>query len=220
MKIEWLGHAAFIITSRDGTRILTDPYESGGFYGSVAYTPIREKVDAVTISHAHGDHRHVPAGLGQETLVIRDKINASVKGINIKSVDSFHDSAGGRERGSNSIFIFDVDGIRVVHFGDLGHMLDDKQLKELGNVDVALLPVGGNFTIDANAANEVIKKLKPKIVIPMHFKTDKVGLDIDSVDIFLENKKDVERLKVSEIEITPALLSLATAKIILLKHSH
>lgn len=220
MKIEWLGHAAFIITSGDGTKILTDPYESGGFSGALRYSPIKEKVDIITTSHSHSDHCHMPLGLTKETQIIRDKINATIKGIKIKTIDSFHDLVGGRERGYNSIFLFDVDGIKIAHFGDLGHALDDAKMKELGQIDVALIPVGGTFTVDAKGASDIIKKIKPKIVIPMHFKTPKVRLDIDEVDTFLEDKENVERLRVSEIEIKPNMLSSKETLIIVLKYSH
>jgi L-ascorbate metabolism protein UlaG (beta-lactamase superfamily) len=220
MKIQWLGHASFIITAQNGTRILTDPYEPGGFSGAMAYSPIKERVDIITVSHSHSDHSHIPAGVSKETQIIRERPAAPVKDIMIRCVNSFHDSVGGRERGSNSIFVFEVDGIKIAHFGDLGHALDDTQVRELGPIDVALIPVGGTFTIDARGANEVIKKLKPKIVIPMHFKTPKVGFDIDEVEIFLKGKDNVEKIGCPEIEITPNLLSSATTKIIILQHSH
>jgi len=220
MKIEWLGHAAFIITSQNGTKILTDPYEPEGPYGTIAHSPIKEKADIVTVSHSHSDHCHVPLHLEKEAQVIRDKINKQIKGITIRSVGSFHDSLGGKQRGSNTIFIFEVDGIKIAHFGDLGHSLDNTMLKELGPIDIALIPVGGVFTIDAKMADDIIKKLKPKITIPMHFKTPKVRFDIDGVEVFLQGKDNVERLQSAEIEISPEVLSSGPSKIIVLKYSH
>lgn len=220
MKIEWLGHAAFIITSQNGTKVLTDPYESEGPYGTIGHSPIKEKADIVTVSHSHSDHCHVPLHLEKEAQVVREKINKEIKGITIRSVGSFHDSLGGKQRGSNTIFIFEVDGIKIAHFGDLGHSLEDAALKELGPIDIALIPVGGVFTIDAKTADDIIKKLKPKITIPMHFKTPKVRLDIDEVDLFLQGKDNVQRLQSSEIEISPDMLSSGPSKIIVLKHSH
>jgi L-ascorbate metabolism protein UlaG (beta-lactamase superfamily) len=220
MKIEWVGHASFIITSNDGTKILTDPYESGGFAGTLHYSPIKGQVDIITVSHAHPDHCHIPASTNKDTLIIREKTNATVKGIAIRSVDSFHDASGGKKRGINSIFVFEVDGMKIAHFGDLGHVLDDNQIKELGKVDIAMIPVGGNFTINAQEASDLVKQIKPKIVIPMHFKTSKVEFDIDGVDVFLQGKKDVEELKTYEIEIKPEMLSSSSAKIIVLHSSH
>jgi L-ascorbate metabolism protein UlaG (beta-lactamase superfamily) len=220
MKIRWLGHAAFIITAENGTSILTDPYEPGGFSGAIGYGPITEKADIVTVSHSHSDHSRIPAALGREAEVIRDKVNKNIKGIVISTVDSFHDTSAGKERGTNTIFIFEVDGIRVAHFGDLGHPLDDKKIKELGRIDVALIPVGGAFTIDSRAATDIINKLKPKLVIPMHFKTSKVGFDIDSVELFLKDKAGVEKSGSSEIEITAATLSSAATRVVVLKHAH
>lgn len=219
MKIEWLGHATFIITSNNGIKILTDPYKSEGLQGSIKYGPIKENVDIVTVSHAHSDHCHIPIGLKDATIV-RNNIDDTINGIKIKTIDSFHDTASGKERGCNSIFVFNVDGIKIAHFGDLGHILDDAHIRELGQIDVALIPVGGVFTIDAKVASEIIEKIKPKIVIPMHFKTPKLGFDIDKVDTFLINKKDVEQPGVSEIEINPSMLSSTATKIIVLKYSH
>lgn len=220
MKIEWLGHATFIITSNKGTKILTDPYEPGGFSGAVKYSPIKETVDIITISHSHKDHCHIPSGLTSSTQILRDKTDTVLKDIKIKTVESFHDCEGGRERGCNTIFLLEVDGIRIAHFGDLGHPLDDAKIKELGQIDVALIPVGGIFTLDAKLATDTIRKINPKIVIPMHFKTAKLGFNIDEVEVFLKGKENVEILKNSEIEIKPDMLSSPTAKIMVLQHSH
>ena len=195
MKIKWLGHAAFLITSDSGTRILTDPYAPAE---KLHYGEINEAADIVTVSHDHFDHGNVDAVRGNPQPV-RD--TAEVKGIRFNAIPTHHDSAGGKERGSNRIFCFEVDGVRICHLGDLGHPLTDKQAAEVGKVDVLLLPVGGFYTIDAATASRVSEQLKPKVVIPMHFKNSKCTFPISGVDEFLKGKKDVNKLNASEVEL-------------------
>jgi len=197
MKIKWLGLASFLITSDSGTRIITDPYETGG---DLSYGEIRESADIVTVSHEHFDHNNVAAVQGNPQI-LRKMGEAEVKGIRFKGVGSLHDDVGGKERGKNTIFWFDVDGVKVCHLGDLGHQLSDEQVSEIGSVDVLLVPVGGIFTIDANVATRLCDRLKPKMIIPMHFRDGKCRFPIAGVDEFLRGKENVSRLDTSEIEL-------------------
>ena len=197
MKIKWLGLASFLITSDSGTRILTDPYETGG---DLSYGEIRESADIVTVSHEHFDHNNVAAVQGNPQI-LRKVGEAEVKGIRFKGVGSLHDDVGGKERGKNTIFWFDVDGVKICHLGDLGHQLSDEQVSEIGSVDVLLVPVGGIFTIDANVATRLCDRLKPKMIIPMHFRDGKCRFPIAGVDEFLRGKENVSRLDTSEIEL-------------------
>jgi len=197
MKIKWLGLASFLITSDSGTRIITDPYETGG---DLSYGEIRESADIVTVSHEHFDHNNVAAVQGNPQI-LRKVGEAEVKGIRFKGVGSLHDDVGGKERGKNTIFWFDVDGVKVCHLGDLGHQLSDEQVSEIGSVDVLLVPVGGIFTIDANVATRLCNRLKPKMIIPMHFRDGKCRFPIAGVDEFLRGKENVSRLDTSEIEL-------------------
>jgi len=210
MKIKWLGHACFMITSDIGTRLITDPYQPNEV---LTYGEIKESADIVTVSHDHLDHSNVAAVGGSPEVVTG---TAEVKGIEFKGIPCYHDDAGGRLRGNNIIFCFQVDGIRVCHLGDLGHQLSDKQVAEIGTVDILLIPVGGYFTIDAKAASEVCNRLAPKVVIPMHYKTDKCDFPIAGVDEFLRGKGDVSRLGASEVEFKQGELP-ATTQIIVLK---
>lgn len=108
-------------------------------------------------------------------------------------------------RGSNTIFCFVVDGIRVCHLGDLGHLLDDRQVKELGSVDILFIPVGGYFTIDAGAATQVCNQLQPGVIMPMHYRTGKsMPMPISGVDEFLKGKSNVSRQDLSEVEFKAA----------------
>jgi len=212
MKIKWLGHASFLITSDAGTKIITDPYETGG---GLSYGQIKESADIVTVSHDHADHNNVAAVQGSPK-VVRGAGTVEVKGVKFKGIPTYHDDAGGRQRGKNTIFCFEVDGIRVCHLGDLGHRLNDSQVAELGTVDVLLIPVGGFFTIDAKLAGQLCDRLKPKVIIPMHYKNDRCAFPRAGVDEFLRGKKEVSRLDASQAEFKPGELP-ATTQIIVLK---
>jgi len=212
MKIKYLGHATFVINSDAGVRIITDPYETGP---DLTYGEITESADIVTVSHHHHDHGNVAAVKGNPEVVSRAG-RSTAKGIEFMGIASYHDEAGGSLRGDNIIFCFEVDGIRVCHLGDLGHLLDDKQVKEIGSVDILLIPVGGFYTIDAKAATEVCDQLQPRVIIPMHYKTEKGIPGIFGVDGFLSGKANVTRLDASQAEFKPGELP-ATAQIIVLK---
>jgi len=212
MKIKYLAHAAFLITSEKGTRIITDPYETSG---GLKHEAIKETADIVTISHEHGDHNNVSAVMGKPKIV---KASEEVKGISFKAVATAHDDKGGSQRGKNTIFCFNIDGINVCHAGDLGHELSADQVKAIGKVDVLLIPVGGFFTVDAVTATKVCDQLKPKVIIPMHFKTAKLSFPISDVEPFLKDKGNVIRSKESLIELKAGKLPSLT-QVIVLKQS-
>lgn len=200
MKIKWLGHSCFLITSEGGTKILTDPYQPGGFDGAIMHGPILELVDVVTISHDHADHGYVK-GLPGAPVVLRSAGDFVASGIKFDGIQAFHDEAGGTKRGKDVVFTFAVDGVKVCHCGDLGHVLTKDQAAHIGAVDVLLIPVGGFFTIGPDEAWQVADQLAAKVVIPMHFKTPKVGFPIGPVDDFTNGKANVKRLGKSEVEI-------------------
>ncbi|MBI4288113.1 MAG: MBL fold metallo-hydrolase [Chloroflexi bacterium] len=197
MKIKWLGHSSFLITSSSGFRIITDPYTVGS---GLSYGTIKESADAVTVSHDHGDHNN-PSTVGGKPVIIKGTLSQEVKGIKFQGFPVFHDESKGKERGADTIYAFTVDGIRIAHMGDLGHLLNEELVKQIGPVDVVLIPVGGYFTIDAAQATKVCDQLKPKVIIPMHFKTPKCGYPIAGVDEFIRGKTSVKREAGSEIEI-------------------
>lgn len=210
MKIKWLGHSSFLITSSSGVKIITDPYTPGE---SLSYSEIKETADIVTISHDHLDHNNEKMIKGNP-IVLRK--SGEVKGINFKTVPAFHDQVEGKQRGKNTIFCFTVDGIRFCHMGDMGHLPDDRQVTDIGEVDVFLVPVGGYFTLEPGDVDKVIENVKPKLVIPMHYQTGKTKLPISSVDAFVNGKKNVERYDSSELVIEPDTLPKST-KIVVLK---
>ena len=194
MKLKWLGHASFLITSESGTKIVTDPYIPGG---DLKYGEIEESADIVTVSHDHFDHNNVAAVQGNPTVV---KGTAEVMGIKFNSLPTYHDDAQGAKRSSNTIIYFELDGVNVCHLGDLGHTLSNSQTTSLGKVDILLVPVGGFYTIDARAASQVCDQIKPRVIIPMHFKNEKCDFPISGVDEFLQGKANVSRPETSEVE--------------------
>jgi L-ascorbate metabolism protein UlaG (beta-lactamase superfamily) len=213
MKVTWLGHASFLLVSSAGVRIITDPY-TPGMYG-LDYDDVNESADIVAVSHEHGDHNNVAAVKGNPQI-IRGAGSHEAKGITFRGVAAYHDASKGGERGENTMFCFAVDGVNVCHVGDLGHELDDDAVAEIGQVDLLLLPVGGNFTIDAKVAGHVCEKLRPKVVIPMHFKNDRCPtFPVAEVDEFLGACSNVKTLEGSEVEITADALPAATETIVL-----
>jgi len=211
MKIKYLGHSSFVITSDSGIKIIIDPYEAGGALG---YGRIEESADIVIVSHDHFDHNNVAAVRGNPELVT-GAVTTKIKGIEFKGIPSYHDDAGGRQRGKNTIFCFEVDGIRVCHLGDLGHQLSAQQVADLSKVDILLIPVGGSVTIDAKVASQVGDKLAPRVIIPMHYKTAKCALPIAGVDEFLRGKEGVNKLDASEVEFKQGELPAQTQIIVL-----
>lgn len=216
MKVKWLGHAAFLITSDEGVKIITDPYKPG-VYG-LEYGSIKDEADIVITSHEHDDHNYV-AGVPGNPQVIRGAGSHQANGIDFKGVSCHHDESGGKERGDNTIFCFTVNGIKLCHLGDLGHNLSAEQVASIGDVDVLLIPAGGSFTIDAAGADRVIGQLKPHVAIPMHFKTDGCpNFPVSDVEPFLSGKANVKRAGSAEVEFNKGQLPSPT-EIIVLEHA-
>ncbi len=194
-QLKWIGHSAFLITASDGTSILTDPF---GTYDGLNYEPINESADIVLTSHFHGDH------YGGDVTGDPRKISLTgvtkVKGIDFNGIASFHDSENGSQRGSNTIFCFTIDGINICHLGDLGHVLSDDQVSQIGQTDILLIPVGGFFTIDASEASQVCDQINPKVIIPMHVSNDKCAFPISKVDDFINGKSNVQHINGSQKE--------------------
>jgi len=188
--LRWYGHSMFLLTSPGGTAILTDPNSGIGYE-----KPQLERVDAVTVSHDHSDHNKTDLA-GKDATVLRGvkdddwvQIDQTIGDVQIRTIPTFHDAVQGKERGKNSMFLFETGGLRILFAGDLGHVLDEEQVAAVGQIDVLLLPVGGFFTIGPVDASQVVRQLNPKIVVPMHYKTDVVDFqDSDKmmgVDPFL-----------------------------------
>ena len=214
MKIRYLGHSCFLLTESTGTRILTDPY------GDVGFKLPRVEADVVSISHGHYDHNNVK-GVGVDTIVLDKEGQYEVGGVEIIAVKSYHDNANGGERGENLIFKFRLDGIEVCHLGDLGEECSSSLIEMLLPVHVLLIPVGGNYTIDAEQAKEYVDRIMPAIVIPMHYKTKGLNIDVDKVDEFIDKfeSDDVEELEDSEIELFRDDITEDSTKIIVMERA-
>jgi L-ascorbate metabolism protein UlaG (beta-lactamase superfamily) len=196
MKIKYIGHSCFLFTAEDGTTVLSDPYKPGAYGGGITYLPVRDETDMVFVTHDHEDHDDIK-GLINQPLHIRT--GCSARGIGFDTIDTFHDNEQGKKRGPNKIFTFTMDTINVAHAGDLGHLLSDEQVQAVGSVDILLLPVGGHFTVDPQEAKTVMEQIKPKICIPMHFKTVKCAFPIETAEPFLQGGYPVRRSASSEV---------------------
>lgn len=199
MRIKWLGHACFKITAKNGVRIVTDPFDD-----NVGYKLPKVTCDIVTLSHGHYDHNFTDCLSGQFEVI--NKVgNIYTKDIAIRGVHTYHDEEFGAKRGDNIVYVFDIDGIKVCHLGDLGHRLTAAQIEMIGEVDVVLVPVGGIYTVNAEAAHDVCESLNAKVIIPMHYKTKPLKFDLDTVDNFLKYYP-YTKLDKPYIEITEDML--------------
>lgn len=198
ITIEYFGHASFGISDSEGMKIVTDPYDP-----EVGYTFPSVSTQVLTISHNHFDHNYVTALQGYEQLIFADTGRFTNGDIKINGIASWHDTTQGSERGTNTIYTYDINNIKVCHLGDLGHQLSEKQIKSIGKVDVLMIPVGGTFTIDSEEAIKVINTLNPKVVIPMHYVTEAskamFGDYLSPVDDFT-SKINLERWKVESVD--------------------
>ncbi len=217
-SIQWFGQSTFLLTTSRGTRLLTDPTNASGGY---AIQPF-QGVDVVTITHEHGDHNNLALAPGNPVVIrgLRDndwaQVDQTVKDVKVKTVPTYHDNQNGSQRGKNAVFLVEVDGLRIVHLGDLGHVLSQEQVAIMGPVDALLIPVGGFFTIDPVAATKVLEQLSPKAAIPMHYKTPKMNPQWSGgpVDPFLEGKK-VEKLTGNKLELSRSRLPATTTVYVL-----
>jgi L-ascorbate metabolism protein UlaG (beta-lactamase superfamily) len=204
MKIKWFGQSCFMLTAENGTKIVTDPYSKS--FGSMAGFKLPEiAANVVTVSHDHGDHNNVGAIKG-EFSHIKDSGVFSHDGIGIKGVQTFHDNVSGNKRGKNIVYNFTMDGLNICHCGDLGHLLSPEQIKEIGKVDIMLLPIGGRAVLDASGATEVMKQLRPTVVIPMHYRTKSMGIlgfIFGTVDTFITvSKKDAKNYEELDVNLS------------------
>lgn len=197
VKLGSLGHAAFLLEIDDFT-VLMDPYSP-----QVGYGELKFEADLITVSHEHVDHNYVDAAPGAKVLqglspdgLGWEDISFTEKGIEIFNIPAYHDDKNGKLRGLNSIFVFDLEDIRVVHMGDLGHLLSEEEVEKLSPVDVLLLPVGDHYTIGASEASQLVDELEPAVAVPMHYRTEVTrNWPISNVDTFIEGRENVVEKK-------------------------
>jgi len=202
MYITWLGQSCFKLQDKigpDGVMLVMDPYDDA----SGLKMP-RFEADIVTVSHDHHDHNNTGAIRGTP-YIINMAGEYEVKTVFIEGVEAWHDEKEGGERGKNIIYRLEMEDISITHLGDLGHILDAKQLEKLEGTDILLIPVGGKYTINASKAVEVISQLEPRIVIPMHYKIPGLKADLDGVDKFIKElglkPRTEEKLKISKKDL-------------------
>ena len=179
MQITWYGHSCFLLTSESGYSILTDPCDPETGY------ELHDLVcNAVTISHEHHDHNCLAIVAGKPE-VFRTPGEFRAGEIPVTAFTNYHDNEKGAHRGENIVFLYEIDGLKVLHLGDLGHMLSYETIKTIGDVDVLLAPIGGVYTINAKAATELADRLNAKVLIPMHYKTPALHFDIEGLEPLL-----------------------------------
>lgn len=185
MRITYLGHACFLIEG-SGYSVVTDPFKD------IGYDLKRVSADYCTVSHSHFDHDNV------EGVDVKEV----VRGPHPKflAIDSYHDANLGALRGKNTIFKFEIDGVRFCHLGDLGEYFSQDLADEIGEVDVLFIPIGGKYTIDSHEAVKYANAISAKITVPMHYSTPRSNIDVSDEKAFLKRMAGVERVE-SSIEI-------------------
>jgi L-ascorbate metabolism protein UlaG (beta-lactamase superfamily) len=210
--LRWHGQSFFEIISTQGTRIVLDPH------AIEAYGRKEVQADLVLMSHFHVDHTRTDAipNVKQARLIYALKregnridwnpVDEKFKDVRVQTLATYHDSMSGLKNGKNGVFILDVDGLRIVHLGDLGHTLSKPQLRKLGRVDVLLIPVGGVYSINGLEAQKVVEQIKPRrYIIPMHYGTE-VYSDLLDLKYFLDDQRmgTVKRFRgTNELDIDP-----------------
>jgi len=198
MRVEWFGQSAFFLT--DGERkVFVDPFDDvSGLVKRgtrIDYPPIAaDDVDLILVTHEHGDHNGVGAIAG-EPEILRSTAGTLESPLGeVIAIASEHDDVAGTKRGPNTIFVFELEGLRVAHLGDFGQAaLRPEQAEAIGDLDLLLIPVGGGPTIGGTAAAELTLSLRPTWVVPMHYRTHRVDF-LEPADEFLAAFSEVERL--------------------------
>ncbi|MEK7470385.1 MAG: MBL fold metallo-hydrolase [Patescibacteria group bacterium] len=196
MDITYIGHSSFKIRTKSAT-VITDPFDPAST--GIKFPP--QEADIVTISHDHADHNYLEKISGYKKVVAGPG-EYEIMGISIIGISTFHDDKEGSERGKNTIYVYEAEGLRIVHLGDLGHALSESQIEALGEVDILMIPVGGVYTIGPKEASDLVSAVEPYFVIPMHFGGDKlqpleaflkeVGQEGEKMSKFSIKKMDIE----------------------------
>ena len=210
MEITWLGHSCFKLKGKQAT-VITDPFSP-----AIGYTLGKVMADIVTVSHPHPGHSYVQ-GVADEPRVLKSPGEYESGGVLTVGVHTFHDNEKGAQRGKNTVFVIDVDDVMICHLGDLGHVLTAEQVAEINGVDVLLIPVGNVSTIDAVQAAQIVRQLEPKIVIPMHYKTEAEKKDLETADRFLKEMGVKEAIAQPKLLVNKSSLPL-TMQVVMLSY--
>jgi L-ascorbate metabolism protein UlaG (beta-lactamase superfamily) len=210
MEITWLGHSCFKLKGKQAT-VITDPFSP-----AIGYTLGKVAADIVTVSHPHPGHSYVQ-GIADEPRILKSPGEYESGGVLTVGVHTFHDNEKGALRGKNTVFVIDVDDVMICHLGDLGHVLTAEQVAEIDGVDVLLIPVGGVSTIDAVQAAQIVRQLEPKIVIPMHYKTEAEKKDLETADRFLKEMGVKEAIAQPKLLVNKSSMPL-TMQVVMLSY--
>jgi L-ascorbate metabolism protein UlaG (beta-lactamase superfamily) len=216
MIIQFYGHSCFKITTKPAGRgkedvnIFLDPFDK-----SVGLRPPQGQADLVLVSHDHPDHNNVSALKG-EPRVIDIPGEYSAKGVNIIGINSYHDDKKGSEKGLNTIYVLETEDMRICHMGDLGSDLTEKQYEAINGIDILMIPVGGKYTLDGELAAKIVRKIEPKIVIPMHFKTKGSEIDIEDEAKFCEEMGNCPKERLPKINLKKKDLEEKSMEVIIM----
>ena len=179
MEIVWLGHSCFKIRGKEAT-VVTDPFDK-----TLGYPMKKPTATIVTVSHQHPQHSFVQGVSGTPRVISRPG-EYEVANVFITGIATFHDSERGAELGKNTAYVMRIEDVGICHLGDLGHVPTAEQIEQMGDVDILMVPVGGGPTIGPAAAAETISLLQPKLILPMHYRTEAVKVDLMSLEPFLK----------------------------------
>ena len=215
MVITWYGLSCFKIQEQARDRevsILTDPYvpEDG------KKLPREITADIVTSSHDHPRHNNFAAVAGKPFL-IDGPGEYEIKEAFVTGVGTFHDLVEGKEKGRNTMYYINVGGLHLLHLGDLKHKLTEKHLEEFHNIDILFVPVGGGDVLSAKEATDVVGQIEPRIIIPMHYRTGKLGPKLDTVDPFLKAMGAAKTEPVSKFKLSDKELPQEEMRVVLLE---
>ncbi len=194
MDVTWLGHASFRLRGKTAS-VLTDPYPP-----ALGPKLNRLEADLVTFSHGHENHSYRGALTG-DPFVVEGPGEYEVAGVLVRGFPTFHDRANGTELGRNTVYLIELDDVRVCHLGDLGHRLLDETLDALSDIDLLLIPVGGGQTLNAHQAAEVARQVEPRVVVPMHYAQAAIRAQLDSLDVFLKEMGVSEANPMSKLSV-------------------
>jgi L-ascorbate metabolism protein UlaG (beta-lactamase superfamily) len=203
MEISWLGHSCFKLKGRKAT-VITDPYSP-----DLGYSLGKPVANIVTVSHQHPGHTYAK-GVGGDPKAVTRPGEYEISGVLIIGIATFHDEDKGKIRGKNTVYLIEMDEISICHLGDLGHVLTNEQVEELGDIDVLLVPVGGGSTINAASATEIVRQLEPKIILPMHYKTEALKRELEPVTRFLKEIGVHDTTPQAKLSLTKSNLPLSS----------
>ncbi|HET7380707.1 MAG TPA: MBL fold metallo-hydrolase [Gaiellales bacterium] len=179
MDVTWLGQSCFRLRGKNAA-VVTDPYPP-----TLGLRLPRQEAELVTVSHDHANHNYMQA-VREGAFEIKGPGEYEVAGVSVIGLSTFHDAEKGAKRGRNTVYLIEIDDVRICHLGDLGHGLDDEDAEKVSSVDVLLVPVGGRTAINAVQAAEVVRQLEPRFVVPMHYAVPGLKKELDGLERFLK----------------------------------